>query len=146
MKKRILLLVAVAVLASLALTTVASAETVEGTGTLWARGVGIAKVHGDGSVKVRGCGVGTVWVKGAERLEAHGVGIRREVDGGVLFTGWWGKIVASGSELTVRMAGGLIKLTAEGTGRAYLKGCGRYHTDSAGGEWSPDGITIYFAP
>jgi len=146
MKKRVLILVAVAVLASLALTTVASAKTVEGTGTLWARGAGIAKVHSDGSVKVRGCGVGTVWVKGAECLEAHGVGIRREVAGGVLFIGWWGKIVASGEELTVRMAGGLIEFTAEGTGWAYLRGRGRYHTDSAGGEWSPDGITIYFTP
>lgn len=146
MKKRILILVAAAVLASLALTAVASAETIEGTGTLWARGAGIAKVHGDGSVKVRGCGVGTVWVKGAEHLEAHGIGIRRKVDGGVLFIGWWGKIIASGEELTVRMAGGLIELTAEGTGWAYLKGRGVYRVDGAGGEWSPDGITIYFAP
>lgn len=146
MKKRILILVTIAVLASLALTAVASAETLEGTGTLWARGVGIAKVHGDGSVKIRGCGVGTVWVKGAETLEAHGVGIRREVDGGVLFIGWWGKITASGEELTVRMAGGLIEFVAEGTGWAFLKGRGRYHVGPASGEWSPEGMTIYFAP
>ncbi|MFQ6059024.1 MAG: hypothetical protein ACE5MB_09135 [Anaerolineae bacterium] len=146
MKKRILILVAVAVLASLALTTVASAKTFEGTGTLWAKGAGIARVHGDGRVEVQGRGIGAVWVKGAEILEAHGRGIRREVDGGILFVGWRGKIVAAGSDLTVRMRGGLIEFTAQGTGWAFLKGRGVYRVGEASGEWSAEGMTIHFAP
>ena len=39
---------------------VVSADFVEGTGTLRARGAGIARVAGDGHVDIRGHGVGTV--------------------------------------------------------------------------------------
>ncbi|MBC7264843.1 MAG: hypothetical protein H5T64_10890 [Chloroflexi bacterium] len=146
MTKRICILAAVAVLASLVLVSVANAEDLEGTGRLWARGVGVATVHGDGRVVVWCRGFGTVWVKGAENLEARGVGIRREVDGGVLFVGWRGRVTASGHELTVRMAGGVIEFVAEGTGWATLKGRGRYRIGGASGNWSADGITIHFSP
>lgn len=52
--------------------TAVSADVVEGTGTLRARGAGIARVAGDGRVEIREHGVGTVWVRNAEELSALG--------------------------------------------------------------------------
>ncbi|MFQ6013933.1 MAG: hypothetical protein ACE5NP_00640 [Anaerolineae bacterium] len=147
MKKRMLILVLVALVASLGFATVAAAKTIEGTGTLTAKGAGIAVVHGDGSVEIQGHGVGVVWVKNAESLEAHGHGIRKELPGGaVLFAGWSGQISASGSNLTVRMKGGRIEFTATGTGWVYLKGRGTYEIGDRSGRWSANGTLIRLAP
>src|SRR4030067_178544 len=110
MKKRIVVFVLVAALAVLAMAVVAHAETVEGTGTLVARGPGFAHVEGDGKIAIRGRGVGTICVVGAERLEVHGRGVRGAcADGaGQLFTGWRGSLLAKGSDLDVEAAGALI--------------------------------------
>ena len=145
-KKKLLVVLAVALLASLAVVGVASADTVKGSGTLTAEGSGVAIVHGHGQVTIHGHGIGVVYVKGADELAAHGNGHRRELANGVVrFTGWSGTITASGENLTVRMAGGHIHFEASGTGWVFLRGRGTYHTGHQRGVWSLTGTTITLA-
>jgi|GEM_PF-5297054 len=146
MKKRILVLVVVAALAVLAMAVVAHAETVEGTGTLVARGVGFAHVEGDGKIAIRGRGVGTICVVGAEWLEVHGRGVKGTcAEGeGQLFTGWRGTLLAKGSALDVKMAGGVIEFRAEGTGVAHLRGRGHYQVGDQSGPWTAEGVDVHF--
>ena len=60
----------------------------------------------------------------------------------MFFGGWSGEIRASGQELTVTMAGGLIEFAARGTGTVNLQGRGRYRLSGEPGEWTLTGITI----
>ncbi len=64
MSKKMLVLMAVLVIASLGLTSVASAQSEDGMGTLVAEGDGFAGLHGTGYIRVSGTGV--LWVKGEE--------------------------------------------------------------------------------
>ena len=107
MKRRSIVVAGVAIALALLLTSTASAEEISGTGTLSARGAGLAILRGTGDVQVAGHGVGIVWVKDAETLEASGEGYRWEVPetGATVFLGWTGSICASGHEMTVWMAG-----------------------------------------
>lgn len=154
MKKRLTLLAAtaaaVALLVGLGLASVAAAsETVviEGKGTLYAKGAGIARLHGDGTVRIWGHGVGTVLVKGAERIRAEGHGIRRNLDNGwVLFAGWQGQIHLAGKDMTVRMRGGIIEFVAHGSGRAFLRGVGTYCVGRHCGPWTREGVVIAYSP
>ena len=142
MRRSISIAAAVLVLGLLVATAV-SADYVEGTGTLRARGAGIARVAGDGHVDIRGHGVGTVWVRNAEELSASGRGVRMDLPGNVVFFGGWsGEVHAAGEELTVTMAGGLIEFAARGTGTVFLQGRGRYWLNGEPGEWTLTGITI----
>jgi len=146
MRRFVKIAVLVLVLGLLA-STVVSAETVEGTGTITARGAGVARVHGSGTVDIRGHGVGTVWVRNAETLKASGRGIRWDLPGGIVFfAGWSGHIYASGEELAVTMIGGLIELSASGTGTVLLKGRGNYWLNGEHGPWNPEGITLQLQP
>jgi len=68
----------------------AYAKEIEGTGTLWAKGAGVAVLRGDGEVTIEGRGAGIVMVTGAETLTAQGHGRRFERPGGTVFFGWSG--------------------------------------------------------
>lgn len=144
MKKRTIVLLAVLVAVSLPLASVATAEEFGGTGTIWAKGAGLAILRGDGEIEIEGHGVGVVWIKDAETLEASGNGHKWEGPNGntTLFWGWSGTIQASGQNIAVWMTGGLIEFTASGTGRVYLRGRGRYEINGQEGFWSPTGEVI----
>ncbi len=104
MKKRTIILLAVLLALSLSLASTASADEISGTGTIWAKGVGLAILRGDGEINIQGHGVGIIWIKNAETLDATGHGHRWEARGGAtVFWGWWGKIQASGDNITVWM-------------------------------------------
>ncbi len=147
MKRKTLLTLSLLLVLSLGFTAVAAAEEVEGTGKLWAKGVGYAEVHGDGQVDIQGHGVGTVRVKGAEVLRAQGHGRRWDLpDGTVLFAGWRGHIHAAGQDLNVNMVGGLIEFTARGQGWVLLKGRGVYRANGRPGRWTTEGVRIELQP
>ena len=141
--KRLTKIAAVALVLGLLAAIAVSALVIEGTGTLKARGAGIARVSGDGTMDIRGHGVGTVWVRNAETLSSSGRGVRMDLPRGIVFFGGWsGAIHASGEELTVTMAGRLIQFAATGTGTAFLQGRGSYWLNGEEGEWSLTGTTI----
>jgi hypothetical protein len=144
MKRRSIVVVGMVIALVLLMTSTVSAEEISGTGTLSARGAGLAIVRGTGEVQVDGHGVGIVWVKDAETLEASGEGYRWEIPetGATVFLGWTGSIYASGHEMTVWMAGGLIEFTASGTGKVYLRGRGTYELNGHEGEWNPMGQVL----
>jgi len=141
--RRFVSIPAVALVVGLLLDTAVSADFVEGTGTLGARGAGIARVAGDRRVDITGHGIGAVSVRNAEELSTSGRGIRMDLPGDVVFFGGWpGKVHASGEELTVTMAGGMIEFAARGTATVLLLGRGRYWINSEPGEWTLTGIAI----
>lgn len=64
-----------------------------------------------------------------------------EIEGtGTLVFGWSGQFYARGGEMVVRVLGGKIEFTAEGTGTAFLCGCGVYIIDHHPGRWSLEGV------
>jgi len=143
MKKKVLLIVVLSLVALLSFTAAVSADTERGTGSIHAEGVGVAIVHGDGEVEINVHGLGVVQVKNADRLEAHGRGYRRDLPGGrVVFVGWRGEIHAAGTNLTVRMCGGRIEFTAEGTGWVFLRGRGTYEINGESFDWSAEGARV----
>jgi hypothetical protein len=141
MKKRSVIVMAALLVLTLLLTSTVSAEEISGTGTISAKGAGLAILRGTGDVNIQGHGVGIVWVKSAETLEASGEGYRWQIPetGATVFLGWSGSIYASGHEMTVWMAGGLIEFTASGTGKVYLRGRGTYVLNGHEGAWNPMG-------
>jgi len=143
-KRRIIVVVGIVIALVLLMASTATAEEFSGTGTLSARVEGLAILRGTGEVSVDGHGVGIVWVKSAETLEASGEGYTWEIPetGATVFLGWTGSIHASGHEMTVWMAGGLIEFTASGTGKVYLRGRGTYELNGQGGEWDPMGEVL----
>ncbi len=150
--RKLIVCVGLAILTGLLLNTgvdTASGQgqvVVKGHGTLYAKGAGLAEIHGDGSVAIQGHGVGAVWVKGAEALHAQGHGRRQPHRGGVLFTGWKGQIKVEGRNVAVRVEGGMIEFTAQGTGRARLVGIGTFKIGNKSGHWLADGIVIEYQP
>ncbi len=140
MKKRTIILLAMLLALSLGLVSTASAGEISGTGTIWAKGVGLAILRGDGEIELEVHGAGVVWINNTETLEASGRGHRWEApSGATFFWGWRGTIKASGQHMTVWMTGGLVEFTASGTGRVYLRGHGRYEINGQEGFWSPTG-------
>ncbi len=143
MKKKLLLVVVLTLVALLVFPAIASAETFRGEGSITARGVGVAIVHGEGEIEITGHGIGLVHVRNAESLEASGNGYRRDLPGGgAVFMGWRGEIRVAGTELTVRMWGGLIEFTAEGTGWVFLRGRGTYEINGETLDWSAEGARV----
>jgi hypothetical protein len=140
-KRKTIVLVGLTVALTLLMASTVSAKEISGTGTISADGAGLAILRGTGEVDIQGHGVGIVWVKSAETLEASGEGYRWEIPetGATVFLGWSGSVYASGHEMTVWMAGGLIEFTASGTGKVYLRGRGTYVLNGHEGEWSPMG-------
>ncbi len=141
MRKRTILLWAVVVALCLPLASAVSAEEISGTGTIWAKGAGVAVLRGDGEITIRAHGVGMVWIKDANTLEASGRGHKWESSGSnaTVFWGWSGTIRASGDSITVWLVGGIIEFTATGTGKVYLRGRGSYEAHGQEGQWSQDG-------
>jgi hypothetical protein len=143
-KKRIIVLVGLTLALTLLMAPTASAEEISGTGTISARGAGLAILRGSGEVEIEGHGAAIVWVKDAETLEASGQGHRWEIPetGATVFVGWTGTVYASGYEMTVWIAGGVIEFTASGTGKVYLRGRGTYVLNGHEGAWSPMGEVL----
>jgi len=147
MKGKILVAVGLMLVLILGFVPGAQAEAVEGTGRIWAKGVGYAEIHGRGVVDISAHGVGTVMVKGAEVLRAQGQGRRWDLpDGTVVFAGWQGHIHVEGRGLAVRMLGGIIEFTAVGEGSVFLKGTGHYRLNGRPGAWPRDGIWLELDP
>jgi len=143
MKKKLVLVIALTLVALVVFPVVASAETFEGEGSITARGEGVAIVYGEGKIEIIGHGIGLVHVRNATRLEASGRGYLRDLPGGgAVFMGWRGEIHAAGTELKVRMCGGLIEFTAEGTGWVFLRGRGTYEINGGSYDWSTEGARV----
>ena len=87
MRRWSLVLVVLLLLAGLVLASAVYAKEIEGRGTLWARGAGVAVLRGDGEVTIEGRRVGVVIVTGAENLIAEGHGRRCERARGTIFFG-----------------------------------------------------------
>jgi hypothetical protein len=142
MVRKVLLLVGLMLVLSLGFVAVADAA-VEGSGRLWARGVGYAEVHGNGAVDISVHGTGTILVQGAEVLRAEGHGRRWDLPGGgTLFAGWRGNMHVAGKDLKVKMWGGILELNARGTGWVFLKGRGQYRIDGHSGLWTQEGVRV----
>ena len=126
MKKKMLILMVVLVMASLGFASVASAEGEDGMGTLTARGDGFAGLHGTGYVRVSGNGM--LWVKGEEFIRVQGEEGYKKVfaDGWTEYVGFKGTAWIRGQRLSVLMAGENIDLYASGSGRVILWGQGTY--------------------
>jgi len=120
MRRWFLALAALLLLAGLALATAAYAREIEGRGSLWAKGAGVAVLRGDGEVTIEGHGAGVVIVTGAQTLTAQGHGRRFERARGTIFLGWLGQVYAQGEGIL----GGEIEFTVEGRGTAFLRGRG----------------------
>jgi hypothetical protein len=143
MRHKVLVMVSLLLVLSLGFTVPAKAAEVEGTGRLWAKGAGYARVKGDGVVNIAGHGAATVWIKGADTLRAIGEGRRWELpDGTVVFAGWRGLIHVEGDNLSIRMLGGIIEFTAKGTGWVFLKGRGSYIINGEPGHWTLEGVRL----
>jgi hypothetical protein len=128
---------------SLALPGLASAETLQGRGRLYAKGNGRAVLRMTGQVEITGHGKSVVKIIGAEKIEAHGEGERiNQPDGSVVFRGFEGKILVVGRKMVVRMTGKQIEFVAKGKGKALLKGRGIYKTANLSGDWTSDGVEI----
>lgn len=146
MRHRVLVMVSLLLVLSLGFTVVAEAAPIEGIGRVWARGVGYARIMGDGVVNIMGHGAATVWIRGADTLRAIGEGRRWDLpDGTVVFAGWQGLIHVEGDYLSIRMLGGIIEFTAEGTGWVYLKGRGDYIISGEPGNWTLEGVRLALA-
>ncbi len=137
MKKKMLVLIAVLVTASLGFASVVSADSEEGAGTLKARGDGFAGLHGTGTIRVSGNGV--LWVKGEESIEIQGEEGHKKVfpSGWTEYVGFKGTARIRGRGVSVLMAGENIKLYAIGNGRVILWGEGTYEINGLiTGAWS----------
>lgn len=144
---KLLAILGLVLLLSLTVAGAASADVLRGEGWLYARGSGIASLQMSGTVEVVGHGVGMVYIRGAEQIEASGQGRRVDRAGGVVvFYGHEGTIHIEGEQMVVRMVGKKIEFTAEGKGRAWLRGAGTYETGSGyTGDWAPDGQNVEMA-
>jgi hypothetical protein len=123
--KKMLIVMAMLVIASLGLASVVSAESEKGIGTLEAQGDGFAGLHGTGYVRVSGNGV--LWVKGEEFIRIQGQGHKKVfLDGWTEYVGFRGTARIRGQRVSVLMAGEGIDLYAIGSGRVILWGEGTY--------------------
>jgi len=134
-------------LLNLGFAAVTEAADIEGTGRIWARGAGYARIKGDGVVNIVGQGAAVVWIRGADTLRAIGDGRRWELPNGtVVYAGWRGLIHAEGDDLSIRMLGGIIEFTAEGSGWVYLRGRGDYIVNGELGHWTLEGVRLALTP
>jgi hypothetical protein len=130
-------------LLSLALTGLASAETIRGKGWLHATGSGQAILRMSGQVEINSHGVGAVYIYGAEDIQAQGNGRRTNLAGGeVIFRGYEGLITVIGEPMRVKLVGAQIDFTAHGQGVAHLRGRGHYETANSSGDWNNRGMEI----
>jgi hypothetical protein len=150
-KTRIVQALGLAVVLALFLTTVAAAEHGAGTGTLTAKGNGLAALRGDLSVTLTGSGLLVIRDQaGDATIAVTGRGYKTKgppqgkefPNGTIAYFGFDGKAEISGSAITVSLRGSDIELEATGTGKFLLRGHGSYHTDKGGGAWTEDGAVV----
>jgi hypothetical protein len=123
---------------------VAQAQTATGTGTLHAYGYGSVHLSGSGTITIQE-GAGTVWVDSADSIEADGRGRRVELpNGAIRLTGYSGTVQITGEDMRVRIVGGVIDLTASGSGSVWLNGEGTYETANSSGVWEVPAIKVEF--
>lgn len=146
MKKKLsLVLLAIALVASLGFVSVANAPVasakkaeVRGTGTLTAKGDGIAILNGEGVVDVSGNGI--LWVKdvaGNATIKVTGHGEKRLfADGWTQYAGFNGTAHVEGTKVIVVLAGVDVELSAQGRGWAILWGHGTYEKKGKTSPWS----------
>jgi hypothetical protein len=136
MKKKMLIVMAVLVIASLGFASAVSADSQDGAGTLKARGDGFAGLHGTGTIRMSGNGV--LWVKGEESIGIEGEGHKKVFPSGwTEYVGFSGTARIHGRGVSVLMAGEKIDLYAIGTGRVILWGEGTYEINGLiTGRWS----------
>lgn len=137
-RKKLFVVLALLVIASLGVASVVSADTVKTTETLEAHGDGLAALHGSGRMWVRGNGI--LWVKGAETIRVHGKGHKKSFPSGwTEYVGFHGAAHIKGRGVSVILAGEEIDLYAVGTGRAILWGEGTHEGDGLTSDaWSDD--------
>ncbi len=143
MKSRLFSALSLALLAILALTTVAGAEQGGGTGTLTAQGNGMAALRGSGSITISGSGV--LYIRdqaGDAHVVVTGTGRRFERNGWTIYAGFHGEAQITGSGMTVALRGANINLVATGTGKFLLRGTGTYETEKESGEWTEKGTVV----
>jgi len=145
MKKRILILVAVALVATFgfALAAEAGGFDIEGTGILTAQGDGLAFLHGGGKIDLSGAG--TLWIRdiaGDATIEVEGGEYKEFPDGWIQYGRFEGTAHIEGSKISVLMVGVDIELTASGTGYARLRGHGTYDLNGMTGEWGMRGTVL----
>jgi hypothetical protein len=142
MLRKVLTLIVVAVVATLAVVPVASAEEVRGEGSLTAQGDGMAILRGRGTVDLSGNG--TLWIMDAAGdavIQVTGSGERKEFsDGWIQYAGFHGTAHVEGSRMGVVLAGVDIELMAEGRGIVRLWGHGSYQGSHGAGEWKATGL------
>ncbi|HIH44430.1 MAG TPA: hypothetical protein HA257_04960, partial [Candidatus Methanoperedenaceae archaeon] len=110
----------------------------KGTGKLTAEGNGRALLVGNITVNVESIKNGKMRVSDNTVVTTTGANVTQEVlrNGDIKYTGF-DSATATGSNIKVVLSGNSIKLTAEGTGSAVLKGKGTYSVgNEASGEWS----------
>ncbi len=143
MKSRLFSALSLALLAILALTTVAGAEQGGGTGTLTAQGNGLAALDGHGSITISGAGI--LYVRdeaGDADVHVTGTGRMFEHNGWTVYAGFHGEARITGSGVTVALRGVNINLRATGTGKFLLRGNGTYQTEKESGEWTEEGTVV----
>ncbi len=142
MLKKVLTLVVVVVVATLAVVPVVGAQEPQGKGSLTAQGDGVAILRGRGTIDLSGNG--TLWIRDAAGdavIEVTGSGQKKEFsDGWLQYAGFHGEAHVEGSRIAVIVAGVDIDLTAEGRGLARLWGHGSYQSPAGDGKWKATGV------
>jgi hypothetical protein len=137
MLRKVLTLIVVVVVATLAVVPVVSAQAPQGEGSLTAQGDGIAILRGKGTVDLSGNGI--LWIRDAAGdavIEVTGSGQKEEFpDGWLQYAGFHGTAHVEGSRIAVIVAGADIELTARGRGMARLWGHGSHQSPDGAGEW-----------
>ena len=136
---------------SLGLTQAEAVQDLEGKGVLRAMGSGIAVVKG--TMDLRLAGAGFLLVDPGEDsdcppvIEVTGRGERIDLeDGRILFVGFHGRAHIVGSGIKIELAGADLDLFVIGSGRALLKGCGRYRTGLRSTPWNVPWAGVPFGP
>ncbi len=142
--KKIILVLSVVAMLTMAFASVASADTVIGRGWLKAIGAGRATLRMTGEVDITGHGGGIIYIKGAEIVTAEGRGKRSDLpNGDVVLRGYYGSVRVVGKHMSVQIVGGKIDFSATGAGVVTLKGRGKYWTHAGtGGNWQVDGVDL----
>jgi len=147
MKKKVLIGLAVMLVATLAFVPAVSAEGPR-DGTLTAHGDGVAALAGRGSVEISGRGI--LWFRDVAddaRWTVSGYGEKREFSNGwIEYLGFHGNFEATGSRIIVVLSGNDIDLWAQGRGRFFLWGEGEYQLGPRHGNWSTEGEVLTLAP
>lgn len=143
MKTKLVSAIGIALVAILLLTTAIGAEQGGGTGTLTAKGDGLAGMRGSGEITLTGNGVLRIRDLGGDvKIEIEGKGVRKESNGWINYAGFDGKAHITGSKMTVVLSGRNIRLQATGTGKFLLRGHGTYHTEHQDGAWTDEGQVL----